>query len=77
MAWKEITEPNDVVKTYAADEDADVTAIETANPDDPVGSIAIVNNDGETAVYMKFPAGSYAKLGTTAETTPDDSEEET
>ena len=76
MAWKEITEPNDVVKTYAADEDADVTAIETANPDDPVGSIAIVNNDGATAVYMKFPAGSYAKLGTTAEETTPDAEGE-
>lgn len=75
MAWKEITEPNDVVKTYAADEDADVTAIETAHPDDPKGSIVIVNNAGATAVYMKFPAGSYAKLGSSS--TPDDSEEET
>lgn len=73
MAWKEITEPNDVVKTYAADEDADVTAIETANPNDPVGSIAIVNNDGATAVYMRFPAG-YAKLGSSAEA---DAEEDT
>lgn len=74
MAWKEITEPNDVAKSYAADEDEDVTAIETANPDDPVGSIVIANNSGATAVYMKFPSGHYAKLGSSA--TPDETEEE-
>lgn len=62
MAWKEITEPNDVVKTYVADEDADVSDIETANPDDPEGSKIIAANSGSTSVYMKFPAG-YGKLG--------------
>lgn len=62
MAWKEITEPNDVVKTYAADEDADVTAIETAHPDAPVGSRVFVDNSGSTKIYMKFPAGSFSEL---------------
>ena len=62
MAWKEITEPNDVVKTYAADEDSDVTAIEVAYDDIPVGSIVIADNAGSQKVHFMFPAGSFSPL---------------
>ncbi len=62
MAWKEITEPNDTAKFYAADEDADVTTIEAEHPDDPVGSIILADNAGSPKVYFKFPAGSYSPL---------------
>ena len=62
MAWKEITEPNDVVKTWAADADSDVTAIEEAYVDIPVGSIVIADNAGSPKVHFMFPAGSFSPL---------------
>ena len=65
MAWKEITEPNENTRTFLADAAADVTAVGTAAPDAPVGSVIIVGDDdgdGTAAVYAKLPAGSFSKL---------------
>jgi len=62
MAWKEITEPNDKERTWAADSDSDVTAIEAAYDDIPVGSIVIADNAGSPKVHFMFPAGSFSPL---------------
>lgn len=62
MAYKDITDPNDKLKFYAADEDADVTTIEAEHPDDPVGSVILADNAGSPKVHFKFPAGSYSPL---------------
>ena len=57
MAWKEITESSDKTRTFAADTDDDVTAIEAAYPKPPIGSIIIVANSGSPKVYFLFPGG--------------------
>ena len=57
MAWKEITEPNENTRTFLADAAADVTAVGTAAPDAPVGSVIIADNSGSTHIFMKFPGG--------------------
>ena len=62
MAWKEITEPTETARTFAADEDADVAAIETAHPDAPVGSLIFAGNEGTPRIYFKFPSGSFYKI---------------
>lgn len=62
MAWHEITEPNDTKMSFAADEDSDVTAIESAYDNIPVGSIVIADNAGSPKVYFMFPAGSFSPL---------------
>jgi len=47
---------------FVADEAADVSNVESAYPDAPVGSwILVGDDDGVAAVYVKYPAGSFLK----------------
>ena len=62
MAYWEITEPTETAQSFAADEDADVAAIETAYPDAPVGSLIVAGNGGTPRIYFKFPSGSFYKI---------------
>ena len=57
MAWKEITEPNDTTRTFAADSDSDVASIEAAFEHIPVGSIVIAANSGSPTICFMFPGG--------------------
>lgn len=62
MAYHKIPQRFEDPWFFAADSDNDVTEIETAHPDAPVGSIVLADNSGSPAVYMKFPAGSFSQI---------------
>ena len=60
--YVEITEPKDKARTWAADSDSDVSAIETAEPNAPIGSLIIAGNSGDPRIYFKFPSGDFYKI---------------
>jgi len=70
MAWKEVTDVDDLIRTFAADSDDDISSIESSAGGIPVGSLVIANNEGATAVWYKFPS-AFGKLGSNASDSDD------